>query len=292
MKELTDAVATAAPDLDSVFRDAVDAALRGERPIADYNTLAATRERYGFRRLSVPLLTPPSANMKLDKAVVPTYGWTGQHFRVVLPASDGLRRLSVNACPNAGHCTRVCVLDNGNGMYDSVQRARLWRTDLLVREPRAFARILAWELVHAVRKHGRILFRPNVNTDVAWQLLLPSLTDGYVAGVLSYGYSKRPETLDSDGWLGAAYRVAYSWNERSDADAVSSFVARGGAVAVVTRRRKGAPVLDTFPFATTTAPIVDADVTDEWIVMPGAVIGDLSAKGKARGLIGRSGFVV
>jgi hypothetical protein len=66
---------------------------------------------------------------------------------------------------------------------------------------------------------------------------------------------------------------------------------RGGAVAVVTSRVKGTPVGSVFPFGTT-ASAVDADITDEWMLTPGAVVGDLSAKGKARKLIGRSRFVV
>ena len=82
-------------------------------------------------------------------------------------------------------------------------------------------RILAWELSQAVAKHGEILFRPNVNSDIAWQRILPSMTEGYLAGMVSYGYSKRPETLAGNGWMGAAYRVAYSWNETSDDDAVA-----------------------------------------------------------------------
>lgn len=290
MIELTEHIAATAPDLDQVWRAAVDTARAGIRPTADYNTLATVRARHGFAPLAAPLLTPPDANLKLHKSATPTYGLTLQHFRSVLP-TVGAGRLSVNACPNAGHCTRVCVLDNGSGRYDSAQRARMWRTDLLARHPHAFARILAWELVRAVGKHGRILFRPNVNSDVAWQRVLPSMTDGYLLEMLSYGYSKRPETLEHDGRLGAAYRVAYSWNERSDRVAVRAFLMRGGAVAVVTSRRKGDPVLSVFPFGTT-ADAVDADVTDEWMLSDGAVIGDLSAKGKARGLIGRSRFIV
>lgn len=279
---------TTAPDLDRVFRDAVDAATR---PVDDYAILAEVRGRHGFVAAAMPLLTPPSANHKLNASVVPAYGLTLQHYRSVLPRSENTTRLSVNACPNAGHCVRVCVLDNGNGRYDAVQRARLWRTDLLARHPESFARILAWELVTAVRKHGAILFRPNVNSDVAWHRVLPSLAAGYIAGVTSYGYSKRPDTLQGDGWFGPAYRVAYSWHERSDRDAVRAFYGRGGAVAVVTDRRKGTPVGTVYPFGVT-ASAIDADVTDEWMLTPGAVVGDLSAKGKARQLIGRSGFVV
>jgi len=38
--------------------------------------------------------------------------------------------------------------------------------------------------------------------------------------------------------------------------------------------------------------VVDADKTDEWMLGDGGVIGDLSAKGMARRLIGVSDFVV
>jgi hypothetical protein len=293
MIDLTSHIGDVAPDLDSTFGDAVRAQLKQlSRPVDDYDTLAAARARHGFVRRPADLLTPPDANHKLAGAATPSYGLTLHSFRVVLPAADGYRRLSLNACPHAGHCVKVCVLRNGNGRFGSVQRAWLWRTDLLAREPHAFARILAFELVRAVRKHGRILFRPNVNSDIAWETVLPSLTDGSVLpGVLSYGYSKRPETLQGDGWLGAAYRVAYSWNERSDAGAVAAAMARGVPVAMVTSRRKGAPTVTAAPFDP--APVVlDADSTDEWMLTAGGVIGDLSAKGKARSLTGRSGFVV
>ena len=293
MISLTDHLLTSAPDFDAWFREGVDRARQGIKPSGDLWLFGEVRGRHGFKAVATPLLTPPNANVKLDKSIVPTYGLTLQHFRVVLDATTNEPRLSLNACPNAGHCVKVCVLDNGNGRYDSVQRGRLARVDLLARHPASFARILAWELVQAVSKHGEILFRPNVNSDVAWHRVLPSLTDGYVSGIMSYGYSKLPETLERDGWLGSSYRVAYSWNERSDRATVSAFVARGGAVAVVTARGKSAPVLEHLPFAYGTAAIVNADLTDEWMLTTrGAVVGDLSAKGKARALIGKSRFVV
>ena len=299
MISLTDHLLSVAPNMDATFLEALRADVK---PTADYAVLAAVRARHGFRELPTQLLTPPDANHKLDGASVKSYGLTLAHFRSVLPACTmtiagvevTFAELRLNACPSAGHCTRVCVLNNGNGRYDSVQRAWRWRLDLLARHPESFARILAWELTKAVRKYGRILFRPNVNSDVAWQLILPSLTNGAIAGVTSYGYSKLPSTIEVDGWLGSAYRVAYSWNERSDADAVAAFIARGGAVAIVTSRRKGDAVVAGTPFGTDAGNvnIVDADKTDEWMLTNGAVIGDLSAKGKARDLIGRSRFVV
>ena len=286
MIETTNYVESLGIDLDSEFRAMVDNPCK---PVADYAILASVRAAYGFVARPVPLLTPPDANHKLAGAGTPSYGLTLHSFRTVLPAREGFTRLSLNLCPNAGHCVKVCVVKNGNGRYASVQTAWLWRTDLLARHPRSFVRILAWELSKAVAKHGEILFRPNVNSDIAWQRLLPAMTEGYLAGITSYGYSKRPETLAGNGWMGSAYRVAYSYNETSDNDAVSAAVANGVPVAVVTSRRKGSSVVDALPFVS--GPVVDADTTDEWM-LSGAVTGDLSAKGKARSLIGRSRFVV
>ena len=291
MIELTSHLIGLGLDLDSIFRAMVDHPVK---PHADYQILADVRESHGFMNREAPLLTPPNANHKLAGAKVVSYGLTLHSFRTVLPARDGFARLVLNACPNAGHCVKVCVVKNGNGRFASTQRGWLWRTDLLARHPESFTRILAWELAQAVRKHGEILFRPNVNSDVAWQNVLPSMTNGYLAGVTLYGYSKRPETLTSDaGWMGSAYRVAYSWHETSDADAVSAAVRNGVPVAIVTSRRKGSPVTSSssLPFVGTN--VVDADKTDEWMLSStGSVVGDLSAKGKARSLVGRSRFVV
>jgi hypothetical protein len=292
MIDLTAHILAAAPDLDAVFRAGVDAALAGIRPRADYRVMATVRARHGFAEREAPLLS--FDNIKLLGASVPSYGLTLFHHRSKLAATADAPALSLNACPWAGHCTRVCVLNNGHGRWDSTKRAWRWRTDLLARHPHSFARILAWELVRGVAKHGgAILFRPNVNSDALWHLLLPSLCNGYVAGVTSYGYSKWAGVLESDGWLGSHYRVSFSWNERDDADptAVAAFLARGGSVAVVTARRKRAPILSLgdLPFAASI--VVDADKSDEWMFARGTV-GDLSAKGQARKLIGKSAFVV
>lgn len=250
------------------------------------------RERYSLSRCHPSLLTPPGANAKLDKAEIPSYGLTLQHHvQRVNP------KLVVNACPHAGHCVKVCVLDNGNGGFHRVQMTRRARTAFLAEQPRAFSYLLGWELAKASHETP-ILFRPNVNSDVKWHELIPSMFDGKtLPWVTSYGYTKWPDILDGNGWITPFYRISYSWNEKSDPKDVSRFLDRGGSVAVVSSRKKGAPVPDHHRLQTGGAWItrhdigVDADLTDEWIFQQG-VIGDLSAKGRARRLIGKSGFVV
>lgn len=300
MKDLTDVLLPHAEVMDRAFRLGVDEARAGERTL---NLRTARRlyadhraDRFGFERLPQPLLTAPSHNVKLAKAARPSYGLTLQHYvQRIRP------RLVVNACPHAGDCVKVCVLDNGHGSFETVQRGRRSKTAFLVEQPFSFAYLLGYELARAVAREARpILFRPNVNSDVEWQLLIPSMTGGVAGdfrvpalgtGCLLYGYSKNPAVLDTDGWIGGVYRVAYSWNERSDAGLVFDFLRRGGSVAVVTDRRKGQPTLTDAPFSGGSYGSVDADLTDEWMFEPG-VIGDLSAKGRARRLIGKSGFVV
>ena len=106
-----------------------------------------------------------------------------------------------------------------------------------------------------------------------------------------YGYSKLDYVLDTNGWLGKAYRVAYSWNEQSPSWLkVLEFLGHGGSVAVVTDRKPKTPIAQWAPQSFLDGKVRDADLTDEWILESG-VIGDLSAKGKARGLIGHSGFI-
>jgi hypothetical protein len=292
MKTLTEHLLPHAEAMDEYFVRGSHRASRHELGLAQ-KLWASYRAKRGFVERVTPLLTPPDANAKLIKGVTPSYGLTLQH------TTTRVRKgLIVNACPHAGDCQRVCVLDNGNGSFVAVQEARRAKVDFLCSQPRAFAYLLGWELAAAQHKHGRILFRPNVNSDVRWDLVLPAMFHPDVTGgMTSYGYTKDPFVLDTDGWVTNTYRLAYSWNETSDPAAVWSFLERGGSVAMVTDRRKGhfqqrqvhMPGAD--HLFINHYRHLDADLTDEWMFEPG-VIGDLSAKGRARRLISKSGFVV
>ena len=273
-------------DFDQYIRLGASSANRRVTMKWHQETYAEVRQRYGFSAtLGSPLLTAPADNMKLDKSSVPAYGITLQHY--VQKLSDGL---TINACPNAGDCTKACVLDNGNGRYDAVQRARRAKTEFLAYHPLSFAFLLGRELALAVRRDGGIFLRPNVNSDVEWETIAPALCNGETFGqsITLYGYTKMRKVLDTDGWLGRSYRVAYSLSEKDgpfDMVRVVDFLARGGSVAQVTNRKPKQPVAEVRG-----ATRMDADLTDEWIFGSG-VIGDLSAKGKARQLIGVSEFV-
>ena len=248
------------------------------------NAIMECRSGRGFNAAVADMLTAPKHNDKLEAASVPSYGLTLAHEKI---------HERYNLCAWAGDCTKVCVLSNGNGRYDSVRRAWLWRTDFLADYPLLALQRIGWELGRAVRKHGRILFRPDVNSDLSWHRFVPEL--GSLPGVTVYGYTKSPTiTYRYEELRDLGFRYAYSHNEGSNPDYERRLLESGGKIAVVTSRRKGEPVnVDRLrEFFGVDASVVDADKTDEWMLGAGPIIGDLSAKGKARQLIGRSGFVV
>lgn len=247
----------------------------------DKEVWAEIRERYGFKGFAW-LITMPTDNMKLDKTQ--SFGLTIQSHSSQL--SDGLR---VNACPQAGDCVKVCVLNNGNGAYPTVQLARTAKTEFFATKPTFFLHQLGFELGKQVRKHGHILFRPDVNSDLDWDRILDNQL-GLMGGITSYGYTKRTEVFFSDPYR-RRYVRAYSLNENSDMSLVREWLARGGNVAAVTDRKKGQSVTQWAASLGLDATVVDADETDAWMLEDNGVIGDLSAKGSARKLIGNSDFV-
>lgn len=272
---------TTLADRESAYWDGINDGFHGRPDTVATDLIIAQRAAVGFRPRVADLLTPPDSNLKLDKGAIPTYGLTLAHANM-----SGYR-----ACPWLGHCEHVCVLNNGNGRYASVQMAWLWRTNMFANHPLAAIYRMGWELGRALAKFDAILFRPNVNSDLLWHRIVPSL--GETDRMTTYGYTKNPALLSAgNGWVGGI-RYAYSWNESANLERVRGFLAAGGAVAIVTNRRpKTAVDPDAVRAAVgSSVAVVDADATDEWMIADG-VIGDLSAKGKARELIGRSGFVL
>lgn len=232
----------------------------------------------GTRRM----LSTPTTQHKLKRGVVPSFGLTLYHHLMRSTLFRDGKRLVVNSCPSAGDCTRLCVINNNWGRMDSVRLGWRWRTDLLARHPVEFMLLLAWNIERARRGYERILFRPNINSDVEWERIAPALVDGTLWGELVgfYGYTKHTSILDTDGWLTPCYRVAYSWNEKSPAveAAVLQHITNGGSVAVVTDRiYRPNSYLEPIKQWHDTIRVVDGDVSDEW-VYESSVIGDLAFK--------------
>ena len=215
------------------------------------------------------LLTLPSVQHKLKKSEIYTVGLTIQHANVS----------GIETCAWRGHCTSVCVLDNGNGRYSSVQKARNVKTQFLAKHPTDFLRILGSEIKKHSDENEKVLVRLNVNSDLRWYTILPTLSNGHpvMPNVYIYDYTKNPAVLHGDGMVGRKYRAVYSVNEKSDLARVRSFLARGGTAAIVTNRKKNGKVLDSY----LGIPVMDGDLSDDRYHERGVWV-DLAAKGKAR----------
>lgn len=235
----------------------------------------------GMAGLTKQILTKPGANHKLNLAKRDSWGLTlFHHLMRTHTVVDG-KRLVVNACPFAGDCTRMCVLNNNRGRMDSTKLGWRWRTELLARDPYSFLMILSWSIARVVRNGQPILFRPNVNSDVQWEVIAETLVDGSTFGelVTFYGYTKVPFP-SGDGWLTPAYRVAYSVNETYPIThgSVLDLLDRGGNVAIVTNRRYASHVKQPIEQWHDTHTVVNGDDSDEWILDHDGVIGDLAFK--------------
>lgn len=221
------------------------------------------------------LLTYPEHQKKLGKSETYTVGLTLQHANVA----------GIEMCQwRTKACTATCVLDSGNGRYGTVQSARNVRTEFLQELPDVFAVLLFDEISRVAAKHDDVLVRLNVNSDIPWHELMPSMFQHVWDNVRFYDYTKNPAVLNVDGGMVApTYRVVFSVSERDrTADklrAVHNFVSSGGTAAVVTVRRKDdAPATQWMGL-----PVVDGDAHDDRFSESGVIV-DLYAKGKARQL--------
>ena len=241
---------------------------------------AMVRERVavGFGPHVVPLLTPPNANVKLDKSNA--YGLS------LSPASTG----GWNVCrASSPGCRAACLATAGKGGLDSVQRGRVWKTRLLAAEPALFIRALAGEVRDAVARRpldrlGRstgplVPVRLNVLSDIAWERVAPALFS--IAGARFYDYTKR-----TDRTVPANYHLTSSATERTADSGLAKLADMYGSnVAVVFDTRRG----HALPTSYAGCRVVDGDLSDSrWNDDRGVIVG-LRAKGKAIG--DRSGFV-
>lgn len=234
------------------------------------NTWASFRGQNGFKAVYAPLLSPPDANMKLEKSVA--YGLA------LAPANTS----GYNVCPHSTpECRRGCVASAGNGAYPRVVQARIVRTHFLLAYPAEFMAILVHEIGKARTKaEGQLFVRLNTFSDINWSKAFPWLFDLY-NDVQFYDYTKVWSRIgDAPG----NYAMAGSVSEKTTAGQILD---ADHPLAVVFDTKKGKPLPDEY----WGLPVVDADKSDRWMVdySHQAVIGGLRAKGRLRK--GNSPFV-
>ena len=234
--------------------------------------MSAERARHGFCPVHAPLLT--TDNDKLGKSTVPSFGLS------LAPAdTSGVWQVCRYSSPG---CRSVCLATAGNGRYDSVTRARIYRTSLLGAHPALFIRVMAHEIRKLAAKHGEIRFRPNILADLPFEVFAPELFT--IPGVSYYDYTKYPSSK-----RGAIpnYRLVGSVHERHSHDDIRGMVNDYGSAAVVFDTLRGKPLPATYTVHNIT--VVDGDKSDDRTMASetGVIIG-LRAKGQAIGATGNS----
>ncbi len=214
-----------------------------------------------------------SATGKMLKSETPTVG-------IILRPGNAS---GLEACTwRTRGCTAVCVLEESFRGRDAGNRhARDLRTLFLVADPQAFVTCVAGELEDLARKHGRVLFRPNVASDLRWEYIAPKLFR--IAGVSSYDYTKADPMRHRGKVRG--YRLVYSVSElpRSE-DVALEYMRAGGTAAVVLDARRHA-----LPRTWRGVRVIDGDLGDDRTRDPRGVVVGLAVK--ANGRTDTTGFV-
>jgi hypothetical protein len=257
----------------------------------------AFRKAFGFSG-DAALLTPPDANAKLAKSDAPTYGLTLAAAAESARAADvfgpdavarlravGITIDGVNVCTwSTPDCRLACVLVTaGNARFPGVARARIVRTLFLADHPDAFLTLLVWELRKAVTRHGSIVARLNVASDIRWERIAPQLFT--IPGVRFYDYTKAPVTQRTET---ENYRLTYSVSERPQSTSNALAALEGLANAAVVFERTPAGLPETW----NGFRVIDGDASDDRTTDPVGTVVGLLAKGSARFAVGTpEGFI-
>lgn len=208
------------------------------------------------------LLTPPGANTKLAKGIVPIYGLT------LAPAGMSGYQL----CPwRSPECEAACLGKTaGRSRFSNVQAARIAKTQYLMDNPYEFFRQLFEELQAASIKHSfKFAFRSNVLSDIPWESIAPEI---YSFADWNYDYTKSFKRAMDSLRYGARVHLTLSHSGHNYEDCIM-YLNAGGNVAVVFPRY--------IPDRCWGVRVIDGDKSDARFLDPkgGCIVG-LSSKGK------------
>ena len=190
-----------------------------------------------------------------------------------------------NVCPMASAgCRSACLNTAGRGRFDNTQNARIRKTRMFFENRDAFMKLLAKDVIAAIRNAKRNnlipVFRLNGTSDLRWE----NVPLGGFANVMEafpdyqfYDYTAIPNRRN----LPKNYHVTFS--KKEDNDKVVSNLVENTMTNI-------AVVFKTIPATYLGRPVVSGDETDLRFLDPQGIIVALKAKGDAKK--DTSGFVV
>jgi hypothetical protein len=228
------------------------------------------------------LLSPGHTNAKTAKNELKTF--------ILYLAPHTQNSTGVNLCPKASKgCALACLFKAGRGAFNSVQNARINKTNFYIQDKSLFIKKLAGEIIKetakAKKKGEQIAFRLNGTSDQDFVYLLKKyagldITDLAPVSIF-YDYSKILGKIKK--YINAPnYVLTFSRAEDNEAEALEALSLGANVSAVFS---------DQLPTHYKGFKVVDGDTSDLVMLNHAGVILGLKAKGKAARL-DASGFVI
>ncbi len=156
------------------------------------------------------LLSDGKTNTKLAKNKTRTYGLS------LIPHS--LNSKGENICKySTKECRSMCLNMTGRAGFNSVQIARLNKTDYFVNHKKEFTEKLYKELEAINKKGNKVLVRLNVVSDVDWEAEMQKISKslGDFKNITFYAYTKNPFVIEANKLDNQHFTFSFSggnWN--------------------------------------------------------------------------------
>jgi hypothetical protein len=228
------------------------------------------------------LLSPGHTNAKTAKNEIKTF--------ILYLAPYNQNEAGVNICPKASKgCALACLFKAGRGAFNSVQNARINKTNFYIYNKALFIKKLAGEIIKetakAKKKGEQIAFRLNGTSDQDFIYLLKKYAglniEDLAPVAVFYDYTKILGKVKK--YINAPnYVLTFSRAEDNEAEALEALSLGANVSAVFS---------DQLPTHYKGFKVVDGDSSDLVMLNHSGVILGLKAKGKAARL-DASGFVI
>ena len=178
-----------------------------------------------------------------------------------------------NVCPKASkECIAFCLNTSGRGQMNSVQQARINKTNLFWKDRKKFLEQLSLEIgqlkKRAASQGFKFAVRLNGTSDLAWHRFSSLMQDH--PDVIFYDYTKVYNHLDHDL---KNYKITFSASESNNTECAAALAA-GHNVAYVFK--------DKLPKKFQGRRVIDGDKHDLRFLDPRGVVVGLLAKGSAK----------
>ena len=237
-----------------------------------------------MKQYTIParLLSPGHTNAKTAKNEIKTF--------ILYLAPHTQNAAKINLCPMASKgCAAACLYNAGRGAFNSVQNARINKTNFYINDKSLFIKKLAGEIIKetakAKKKGEQIAFRLNGTSDQDFVYLLKKYAGLDITALspvaVFYDYTKILGKVKK--YINAFnYTLTYSRAEDNEAEALEALSLGANVSAVFS---------DQLPATYKGFKVVDGDASDLVMLNHSGVILGLRAKGK-KARTDTSGFVI